>query len=77
MLGANMECKIARAPNLVPKGQRALRVSVNQERSPRILGHIAPQMRGKGALSRTTLTGSKNQDIHDITPILSKAILIM
>ena len=68
MLGANMERKIPCAPNLVPKGQGALRVCVNQERRPRMLGHVAPQMRGKGALSGTALAGRQNHNIHASSP---------
>jgi hypothetical protein len=76
MLGANMEPKILRVPDPVPKGQRPLRVGVNQERRPGMLGHITSEMRSKGALSGPSLAGRKNHDIHASFPSLDQASMV-
>jgi hypothetical protein len=41
-----------------------------------MLRHIAPEMRGKGALSRTALAGRKNHDIHANSPVLIRPSIV-
>ena len=56
---------------LVPERQRSLWIGIDQETRPRRSVGVRGNMRRKRTLTRTTLTGSKNNDIHASSPSLA------